>query len=321
MEVAGVVLRQAPCFSSTGGADAFNSRHLHSFPATKHSRSLSLKQTPSVKSIVASTGFDQFSDKSHLQYYSSPKMAVKEKEVASKKKEVKKKLKLLKGLSKNLSTFSDMGFGLNPDDGLDHQVKGQMISEATEVLLGQLQKLKTEEMESKKMKKEEKAKKKAAKMTMVCNESSSSSESSCSSESECDNVVNMKQLKTATPPQAVNQETTPSSSMPSSNPGNVLLSVEEGSKKIEVCMGGKCKKSGAELLMENFQKAVGGEAAVVGCKCMGKCRDAPNVKLRTNNGDGSGDPLCVGVGLEDVDSIVANFFGGGRKSYGMLPAV
>ena len=80
-----------------------------------------------MKSLVASVGFDEFSDKSHLQYYNGPKMAVKEKE-AAKKKDMKKKLKLLKGLSKNLSIFSDIGFGLNPADGLDHQVKGQMIS-------------------------------------------------------------------------------------------------------------------------------------------------------------------------------------------------
>lgn len=63
-----------------------------------------------------------------------------------------------------------------------------ILQEATEVLLGQLQKLKAEEMESKRMKKEEKAKKKAAKMMMVCNESSSSWESSCSSKSDYENV-------------------------------------------------------------------------------------------------------------------------------------
>lgn len=322
MEVAGAVLRQAPCFSSSG-ADAFNSRH-YSFPTMKPSRSFRLKQTPNVKSLVASAGLDEFSDKSHLQYYNGPKMAVKEKEIASKKKDMKKKLKLLKGLSKNLSTFSDMGFGLNPDDGLDHQVKGQMISEATEVLLGQLQKLKAEEMESKRKKKEEKAKKKAAKMMMVCNEESSSSESSCSSESDCENVVDMKQLKTVTTPEVVHQELTPSvivTENATSNPGNVLLSVDEGSNKIEVCMGGKCKKSGAAMLLENFQKAVGGEAAVVGCKCMGKCRDAPNVRVRTGNTDGNGDPLCIGVGLEDVDSIVTSFFGGSRSCSDIVPAL
>ncbi|CAH1439579.1 unnamed protein product [Lactuca virosa] len=323
MEVAGVVLRQAPCFSSSGG-DAFNSLHLHSFPKMKPARSFCLKQSFNVKSLVASVGFDEFSDKSHLQYYKGPMMAVKEKDIASKKKDMKKKLKLLKGLSKNLSTFSDMGFGLNPDDGLDHQVKGQMISEATEVLLGQLQKLKAEEMESRRMKKEEKAKKKAAKMMMVCNESSSSSESSCSSESDCENMVDMKQLKIVTTPKVIHQEVTPSPSpslsvteIPGLIPSNVLVSVDEGINKIEVCMGGKCKKSGAEMLLENFQKAVGGgEAAVVGCKCMGKCRDAPNVRV------GNGGPVCIGVGVEDVDSIVSNFFGGSRRcGSDMVPAM
>lgn len=48
-----------------------------------------------------------------------------------KKKEkvvLKKKLKLLKGLSKDLSTFSGMGFTLDHDHDLLAQVRGKMIS-------------------------------------------------------------------------------------------------------------------------------------------------------------------------------------------------
>ncbi|GKC86111.1 diacylglycerol O-acyltransferase 3, cytosolic [Tanacetum coccineum] len=88
-------------------------------------------------------------------------------------------------------------------------------------------------MEAKRIKKEEKAKKKADKMMMKCKDSSSS-ESPSSSESDCDNVMNMKEMKT-----------------------KKTSNTEEGSKKIEVCMRGKCKKSGAAMLMENFQTAVG----------------------------------------------------------------
>ncbi|KAM0954598.1 putative diacylglycerol O-acyltransferase [Dioscorea sansibarensis] len=82
---------------------------------------------------------------------------------------------------------------------------------------------------------------------------------------------------------------------------------------IEVCMGGKCKKSGALKVMEEFEKKVGIEGAVVGCKCMGKCRDGPNVRLVSHSNKEDDlvrpvtNPLCLGVGLEDVDTIVTNF--------------
>lgn len=109
------------------------------------------------------------------------------------------------------------------------------------------------------------------------------------------------------------------------------LVTNESTRKIEVCMGGKCKKSGAALLLEEFQKAVGGEGAVVGCKCMGKCRSAPNVKV-LNSIDGiqaqvhddsvrtPANPLCIGVGVEDVGSIVANFFGRNQTDLGLATA-
>ncbi|KAK1407818.1 hypothetical protein QVD17_39445 [Tagetes erecta] len=317
MEVTGVVFRQSPYFSPVTG-DASNSR---CFPTMKKPNSFSPKQRSNRKSFAACVISDEFTDKSHLQYYNGPRLAIKEKE--SKKKEMKKKLKLLKGLSKNLSNFSDMGFCLKPEDGLDQQVKGQMISEATEVLVGQLQKLKEE---SKRMKKEEKAKKKASKMMMMteCKDSSSSSSESSSSESDCDNnVVNMSQLKT-------HQDTTSSvqclenldNIVPETTAiSKVAINVnaeEDCGKKIEVCMGGKCKKSGAAMLLENFNKAVGGEASVVGCKCMGKCRDGPNVKVRSDEASVMSS-LCIGVGLEDVESIVTNFFG--RSSSDMVPAM
>lgn len=100
------------------------------------------------------------------------------------------------------------------------------------------------------------------------------------------------------------------------------------SKKIEVCMGGKCKKSGAGTLLEEFQKVVGIEGAVSGCKCMGKCRDGPNIKVLNGVDGGVADntmrplanSLCIGVGLEDVNMIVANFLGENHNQLGFAAA-
>ncbi|KAE8697228.1 Pyridoxal phosphate (PLP)-dependent transferases superfamily protein isoform 1 [Hibiscus syriacus] len=87
-------------------------------------------------------------------------------------------------------------------------------------------------------------------------------------------------------------------------------------KKIEVCMGGKCKKLGAAALLEEFEKKVGAEATVATCKCMGKCRTAPNVRVSNTQRESASrinedsvrlgiNPTCTGVGLHDVDLIVA----------------
>lgn len=101
---------------------------------------------------------------------------------------------------------------------------------------------------------------------------------------------------------------------------NVGLVKVDSAMKIEVCMGGKCKKSGAVALLEEFQKMVGIEVGVSGCKCMGKCRSGPNVRVQNNiegvqaGGDDVSvrsptNPLFIGVGLEDVDLIVASVLG------------
>ncbi|KAL5538776.1 hypothetical protein UlMin_043916 [Ulmus minor] len=78
-------------------------------------------------------------------------------------------------------------------------------------------------------------------------------------------------------------------------------------KRVEVCMGNKCKKSGAAALFAEFEQAVGMEGAVVGCKCMGKCKVAPNVRVRNDQAEGAEtNTLFQGVGLENVSAIVAN---------------
>lgn len=65
-----------------------------------------------------------FRDESHLKYYNeSPRCGAKKDKVTT-----KKKLKLLKALSKDLSVFSDLGFGVDTDQGLVGEVKGKMIA-------------------------------------------------------------------------------------------------------------------------------------------------------------------------------------------------
>lgn len=108
---------------------------------------------------------------------------------------------------------------------------------------------------------------------------------------------------------------------------NSLVVGSSSSERIQVCMGGKCKKYGAVELLGEFERMIGVEGAVVSCKCMGKCRDGPNVRvLNQCNGNAlekevgvSINPLCIGVGLEDVGAIVANFFGE-KKDMGMMAA-
>ncbi|KAF8399620.1 hypothetical protein HHK36_015489 [Tetracentron sinense] len=223
-----------------------------------------------------------FSDDGYLQYYVTPRSGGKKKK-GLKMVTVKKRLKLIKGLSRDLSMFYGMGFGVETEDGLIGEVKGKMILEATKILLAQLQQLRVEEKDLNKKRKEEKAKLKATRMK-ACESSSSNSESS---DSECG--------------------------------------------EIEVCMDGKCKKSGAATLLEEFERRVGVDGAVVACKCMGKCRDGPNVRvlngcdgIQAEGGDGSfvlpANPLCIGVGMEDVSTVVANFFGEERKDLGLMAA-
>lgn len=160
------------------------------------------------------------------------------------------------------------------------------MQEATQLLLEQLRKVKEEQKEAKRRMKEEKAKVKA-----VANCETSSSESS---ESECGEADDMSRAKEETLPII---PTAPHSSF-------ITDAAVSPSKRIEVCMGGKCKKSGAGALLEELKRVVGSEEAVSGCKCMRKCRDGPNVKLV---GPAAANSLCIGVGLEDVNVIMAKF--------------
>ncbi|KAK9161870.1 hypothetical protein Syun_008211 [Stephania yunnanensis] len=92
-------------------------------------------------------------------------------------------------------------------------------------------------------------------------------------------------------------------------------------ERIDVCVGGKCRKMGGAALLEEFERAVGMKGSVVGCKCMGKCRSGPNVKVHASQDDGlqGGNPLYIGVGLEDVGAIVSQIFGEKRSDLGLVP--
>nr|WGW06495.1 DGAT3 [Paeonia rockii] len=375
MEASGVVRGLVSCFSGAG-IDTHTSKPSFSGVSVgtgiRISGELRLKICQESRVSVKPRNF---SDNGYVEYYALPRCSAK-KEKGSGVLSTKKKLKLLKGLSKDLSMFSELGFGVDPENGLVGEVKEKMISEAADVLLKQLQQVRAEEKELKKKKKKEekeaKAKLKATRMKML--ESSSSS----SSENEPTRVVDMGRMRCKTQSPSITQEVAPpilltqegstpvarvastptlpppmliqegevsptltskngfedrsslskieescnrisTSSVDCSINGSSLVARTSG-KRIEVCMGGKCKKSGAAELMEEFEKAIGLEGSVVGCKCMGKCKNAPNVRV-LNGGEGVEaemvddsvrtplNPLCIGVGLEDVGMIVSNFFG------------
>lgn len=286
---------------------------------------------PSVRSHPATVRISNgFKDEGHLRYYASSTPAR-----CGPKKEEKRKLKLVKGLEKDLSALYSIGFGLDKGEGVSGEVKGQMISEAADVLLAQLTKLRAEAEEMKMKRKQEKKEKKAAKMKTCGKDHDNSSSSSESSDSECETVVKMRSREDPVAASALQTEDVVSEAkkdltmnLDSKPDCCTTLSTEVPvmgtESKIEVCMGGKCKRSGAMELKAEFEKAVGIEGVVAGCKCMGKCRDGPNVRVVNRTVEeglmkAAKGPLCIGVGLEDVGAIVADFFRE-KKDAGFLAA-
>nr|DAD32944.1 TPA_asm: hypothetical protein HUJ06_011795 [Nelumbo nucifera] len=291
------------------------------------------------------------------------KEKVKEKssEIATRKK----RSKLIKGLSKDLLKFSGMDFGLEVENGMVAEVKGKMFTEAAKALLAQLQQLRAKEKEMKRKRKQEKTKMKAAQMKSRVNRESSAGYSE-SIDSECEEIGDMSCLRNDTPETKLDEpeqevgavQTSPSepiiqgdkdkiedcsadickrechngsdasccsgSSVGVNDQSN--LANGASTKRIEVCMGGKCKKLGAEMLLTEFKKRLGVEGAVVGCKCMGKCRDGANVRILNGLGvegkdesvRGPSNHLFIGVGLKDVATIVESFFGEERDDFGLL---
>ncbi|KAK7264801.1 hypothetical protein RJT34_32412 [Clitoria ternatea] len=327
MEVSGTVLRQVSYVSGYG-------------THTK-SRGVWARPRPMVRMATGSG----FCDEGHVQYYQESK-----KGTGSPVLTTKKKLKLIKGLSK-------LGFSFDPEKrALLHDIQPNLTLDVSEALLRELEEVRAKEKEMKKKKKQEKkAKLKASKM----NCESSSSSSSESSDSDCDQVVDMNSIRGGvgvvapatvdeTPPQTTIVEDVsashPAMGLCCKNDTCVGSSISVGfkesdvvntsQKKIEVCMGNKCKKSGAAALLQEFEKVVGvegGGGAVVACKCMGKCKTAPNVRIQNSVDHGLAEdlndsvnipanPICIGVGLEDVDAIVARFLGENQRDLGVAGA-
>lgn len=186
-----------------------------------------------------------------------------------------------------------------------------MLQEAAEVLLKQLEQLKAEEKELKRKRKHEKVKLKRKMST-----ESESSDSECEEE-----IIQMNHLITEPALREEIKQSVASQDRSLQNVGTSCIE-DEVKKGVEVCMGNKCKKSGGGALLEEFQRVIGVEGNVVGCKCMGKCRDGPNVRLNSGNQQIPANPLCIGVGLKDVGAIVANFLAqdGKNLELGLNPA-
>lgn len=86
---------------------------------------------------------------------------------------------------------------------------------------------------------------------------------------------------------------------------------------------GSARNRGGAKLLEELEKKINVEGAVVVCKCMGKCKDGPNIRPLNQHHDNNLDKerprtniLCSGIGLEDVEVIVANFMG--NEDMGLL---
>ncbi|KAK7388091.1 hypothetical protein VNO78_22896 [Psophocarpus tetragonolobus] len=326
MEISGTVLRQVTYVS---GAGTHTHTHAH---APSHG-------VASRARVRMGTGYG-FCDEGHLQYYQSN---------TAKVLAPKKKLKLLKGFTKS-------GLASDPAKlSIFYHLQQNLASDAGEALLRELEAARAKEKEMKKKRKQEKkAKLKATKMN--CESSTSSSSESSDSDCDCNQVVDMNSIRAGVGVVApaplddsplpktpiVEDANTHRDAMELCSKNDICVScVNNGfknesavvttapQKRIEVCMGNKCKRSGAAALLQEFERVVGAEGgAVVACKCMGKCKTAPNVKVQ-NSVDHSlaqglddsvkipANPLCVGVGLEDVDAIVARFLGENHTDIGM----
>lgn len=132
MEVSGVIFRSMPCLNQSFIS---KSCFFAGDAGIVFSGEMGKMGHQDLRVSVKPRKAFEFCDDGHVEYYNkSLKMIrcggveAKEKELESKEKKMKKKLKLLKGLSKNISMFSGMGFGLDADVGLAGEVKGQMIS-------------------------------------------------------------------------------------------------------------------------------------------------------------------------------------------------
>ncbi|XP_023539958.1 diacylglycerol O-acyltransferase 3, cytosolic-like [Cucurbita pepo subsp. pepo] len=306
MEVSGHDARRAPCSLSISGGSV-----------RTETRDFGLYVRRNINS-------PRFSDDGHVRYYVGTRChggrLKKEKEA------VKKKLKLLKGLSGDSSAAFAFGFVFRFDDSSvgEFQADRFSIEETREVLERQLQQLKAEEKEQKRKRKLEKAKLKAARLQTAHDSSSSSSESSAIEGNMTNTRYRTRKANSPSLSQPFSDQWQANAIQGSalapplqthqlnSNTGNFGVARSASVGRVEVCMGNKCKKAGAAALMEEFERVMGADSVVCGCKCMGRCRDGPNVRVSSSLDmeTRSPNPLCIGVGVEDVGRIVAEHLGG-----------
>ena len=122
-----MTFRRVPCLSG-----AVIETH---FENTKPCRAAMRVRPPRKFSMVMNSGF---CDNRHTQYYYAgtglrcvgleKKKEKKKEKNGSDELTPKKKLKLLESLTRDLSKFSDIGFGLDSDNDLLHQVQGKVLS-------------------------------------------------------------------------------------------------------------------------------------------------------------------------------------------------
>ncbi|CAM8998328.1 unnamed protein product [Rhodiola kirilowii] len=247
-----------------------------------------------------------------------------------KKKERKEKKKLVKGLEKDLAMFAALGFGI--ESGRSHlarQVQGSMMTEAAEVLLRQLQCLREAEEEAKRKRKQEKK----AMIRMMEDfgikastdsgdgEKSTDFNSSWKEEylsrsavggnSSAGEAVGQVLLQSLDHDTEVQQQEEVAqlliTASPSQQNSTTFRRNKSGTKKVEICMSGKCKKFGASQVLDKFKSLAAEEEDmnVVGCKCMGKCKEGPNVRLSSVST--AAPAICSGVQIGDVDALITSF--------------
>lgn len=301
-----------------------------------------------------------FSDGSHLQYYGGlvqPYCGKKNKLEKLKSKHLsllneglfsdKRQKNLLESPLKDLSVLSSTPADANAS--LTEEVRGQILSDAVNVLMRQLEQAKAGRKERKQqLKAQKKALKLAEKQRKIKGrrEDSSSSSSSSSSDSEGDSegeVVDMTLLRSTQQIDRILEAPEQNPSVLIESSPNVAevngdkkalhvefaeatdrmglnsgagIPVQEANSMIKVCMGGKCKKFGSEMLLETIEERISKsgmacEVEAVGCKCMGKCRNAPNIRVQTEEDGfhGAKGVVHTGVDIGDVGLILAQHFG------------
>jgi len=84
--------------------------------------------------------------------------------------------------------------------------------------------------------------------------------------------------------------------------------VSSTSGTMEVCTVGKCKRGGSQQILASLQGCIPESSSIslTSCKCMGKCKSAPNVRVRNSEGQ---TQIHSHVSMDDVDALLEMHFG------------